>query len=70
TQNWLVAYADFNGLKKVFKGMDRRTGFGSGMKNAVEKLMKNYDDLYSDFSSFYPGLQTYTVNEIENNCRY
>lgn len=68
TQNWLVGYAGFDGLKRVFYGMDRRTGFGSGMKNAVEELKKNYDDLYSDFSSFYPGLQEYAVSEIENNC--
>jgi len=64
TQNWLVGYADFGGLKRVFYGMDRRTGFGSGMKTAVDELKENYDDLYSDFSSFYPGLQEYVFNEI------
>ncbi|NOX84502.1 MAG: DUF479 domain-containing protein [Chlorobi bacterium] len=64
TQNWLVGYADFNGLKRVFYGMDRRTGFGSGMKTAVDELKENYDALYSDFGSFYPGLQEYVLDEI------
>jgi len=64
TQNWLVGYADFDGLARVFYGMDRRTGFGSGMKTAVVALKDNYNDLYSDFSLFYPGLQEYVLDEL------
>ncbi len=64
TQNWLVGYAAFDGLARVFYGMDRRTGFRSGMKTAVEELKENYDDLYSDFNVFYPGLQEYVLEEM------
>lgn len=64
TQNWLVGYAGFDGLARVFRGMDRRTGYGSGMRTAVEELKKNYDDLYGDFSVFYPLISEYVLDEM------
>lgn len=56
SQNWLTAYAEFDGLKKVFNGMDRRTGRVSGMDLAVDSLVENYDALHADFQDFYPQL--------------
>ena len=35
TQNWIVGYSSFHDLQLVFYGMDRRTGFKSGMSKAV-----------------------------------
>ena len=64
TQNWLVAYANLNGLNSVFQGMDRRTGRISGMSNAVPVLMENYESLKGDFKSFYPLLEDFTKKEI------
>ncbi len=65
SQNWLTAYAGFNGLQQVFYGMDRKTGRISGMNKAVEVLKKNYEDLHKDFSTFYPELVTYSKMQLE-----
>jgi len=68
-QDWLTSYAKFSGLTRVFQGMDRRTSLLSGMSNAVEGLEKNYTGLKADFSAFYPELQTFSreaLDEIYN----
>ena len=64
SQNWLVGYANFNGLDAVFHGMDRRTGLLSGMSNAVPVLKDNYEGIKEDFFEYYPLLEEFTQNEI------
>ena len=64
SQNWLLAYANFNGLNSVFQGMDRRTGLKSGMANAIPVLMENYEGIKDDFLSYYPLLEEYCKIEI------
>jgi acyl carrier protein phosphodiesterase len=66
SQNWLTSYAEFEGLKQVFYGMDRRTGRISGMNNAVQTLIENYDELYTDFISFYPQLIDFSKESLDN----
>ncbi len=63
-QNWLSGYANINDLRRVFKGMDRRTGHISGMENAIPVLKENYDQLYIDFLEFYIQLQEYSRKEL------
>jgi len=63
SQNWLGGYADTDELKKVFYGMDRRTSNISGMRNAVDQLIENYDKLEEHFKEFYPQLQSYVESE-------
>jgi acyl carrier protein phosphodiesterase len=65
TQNWLVGYANLEDLRLVFFGMDRRTGFKSGMDKAIEVLEKNYNRLKIDFESFYPQLEAYSSKELK-----
>lgn len=64
SQNWLLAYANFNGLNAVFHGMDRRTGLQSGMSNAVPVLLENYNAIKEDFLNYYPILEKFTKEEI------
>jgi acyl carrier protein phosphodiesterase len=64
SQNWLVGYANFEGLDLVFYGMDRRTQLASGMRNSVKTLQENYAGLKEDFIEFYPELQEYTRKEL------
>ncbi len=68
-QNWLTAYADFSGLKNVFKGMDRRTGLLSGMGDAVAGLERNYDGLKQDFEAFYPELFQFSEQTLQRLLR-
>jgi len=65
SQNWLTSYANFDGLKHVFNGMDRRTGRVSGMDNAVSVLKQNYDELFADFKAYYPILIEFSKNSLE-----
>lgn len=68
-QNWLVGYANIDDLRRVFWGMDRRTKYISGMKNAVDQLIKNHKLLESHFIEFYPDLEEYareTLLELEH----
>lgn len=71
-QNWLVGYANFVDLHRVFGGMDRRTGRISGMENAVKILNENYNPLYLDFVEFYSELELFSKQrllEINQNRR-
>ncbi|MDX1471598.1 MAG: acyl carrier protein phosphodiesterase [Flavobacteriaceae bacterium] len=54
--NWLVSYAEIDGIKKVLQGMNRRTGLKSGMDMAVEDLRKFYVEFEDDFKQFFPDL--------------
>ncbi len=54
--NWLVNYSDLKRLKKSFEGLARRTPFDSGMENAVEDLVINYDEYLEEFREFFPQL--------------
>ncbi len=63
-QNWLVGYANLNDLQRVFNGMDRRTGYVSGMENAVKILNEKYDSLYLDFKEFYCELEKYSIQRL------
>ncbi len=72
-QNWLSGYANFNDLTRVFKGMDRRTGYISGMGDSVEVLMEKYTPLYEDFIEFYQELESFSKRRLtelihENNA--
>ncbi len=60
-QNWLTGYANISDLSRVFRGMDRRTGYISGMENAIDVLVENYDSLYENFKLYYPQLTDHAV---------
>lgn len=69
SQNWLTSYAEFDGLKQVFNGMDRRTGRISGMDKAVDVIKQNYDALYADFKDFYPQLIDFSKDKLDEMTR-
>jgi len=57
SQNWLVGYANFKELDRVFKGMSNRVKrLNSGMEDAVTDLQEQYELFYEDFSLFFPQL--------------
>lgn len=55
-QNWLVGYADFDKLTRVFQGMSRRSTFPSGMENAVDDLKAGYSLYEEEFRLFFPEI--------------
>jgi acyl carrier protein phosphodiesterase len=66
TQNWLVGYADFDGLQRVFNGMSRRTEYKSGMENAVADLKQDYHQYEADFREFFPDLISHSEHYLSN----
>ena len=62
-QNWLSGYANPNELKRVFRGMDRRSGGRSGLRYAMVPLEQYYDALRDDFREFYPKLYQFVMDE-------
>jgi acyl carrier protein phosphodiesterase len=61
-QDWLLAYAHFDGLQEAFAGMSRRTAFISKMENAVMDLKTDYESYQMEFRQYFPELCRF-VNE-------
>jgi acyl carrier protein phosphodiesterase len=57
--NWLLAYAHTGGIQTALEGMANRTSFYSGMENAVEALLDDYDDYLTEFRTFFPEVITH-----------
>jgi acyl carrier protein phosphodiesterase len=63
--DWLYSYQDFKFLQWSFHGLASRTKFESNMKNAVNDLVKNYEDFESDFKQFFPELIEFSDRKLE-----
>jgi acyl carrier protein phosphodiesterase len=64
-QNWLLNYAQLEGIRKTLTGMSKRTPFESGMEKAVESLEASYPIFKNEFSQFFEELQSYVSDEIK-----
>jgi acyl carrier protein phosphodiesterase len=58
-QNWLVSYAQTEGVARVLQGMARRTTFLSNMELAIHDLEKDYQAYSKEFLNFFPTLIDY-----------
>ena len=56
-QNWLLGYAELEGIARSLQGLSRRATPGSGMETAVAELRRNYAEYEADFREFFPELQ-------------
>ena len=63
-QNWLLSYSNLSDLERVFRGMNRRTNYLSGMDKAVEVLLDNYEEIKSHFMLFYPELEKFSHESL------
>lgn len=66
--NWLLSYADIDGIAQVLNGMNRRTGSISEMDRAVEDLEEHYQEFENDFRLFFRDLCEFSdqkMNEIK-----
>ncbi len=63
-QNWLLSYGGFEGMQMAFSGLARRTTFVSHMENAVDFLKKDYHSYNSEFSSYFPDLQKFVLDNF------
>lgn len=69
--NWLLSYAQTEGIQKVLEGMNRRTNNKSHMNLAINDLESHYGDFEADFQEFFDELIVFTDNKlIEINKLY
>ena len=64
-QNWLLHYAEIEGIARALGGLSRRASPGSGMDTAVVELEANYFEYKADFQEFFPQLQ----QQVEHTLR-
>lgn len=62
--DWLTNYADTGFLRRVFVGMHRRTEMRSEMLQAVDALLKNYQELGVLFDAFFPEAVLFVRGQI------
>ena len=62
--NWLLHYAEFDGIARALHGLSRRATPGSGMETAVAELQANYTAYEADFREFFPQLQEFVWSHL------
>ena len=64
--NWLVNYAQTEGIHRALTGMSRRTPYVSKMDEAVNDLIKYDDEFKEEFEMFFPELKSHVENMISH----
>ena len=59
--NWLLHYAEPEGVARSLAGLSRRATPGSGMETAGEELRRHYAAYKADFREFWPQLVQYVA---------
>ncbi|HEY9005947.1 acyl carrier protein phosphodiesterase [Ohtaekwangia sp.] len=64
--NWLVHYAQVEGIQRALTGMARRTPYESRMDEAAGDLRKYYADFKAEFELFFPQLKQHAEDFLRN----
>lgn len=62
--NWLLSYAQIEGIQKVLNGMNHRTNNISGMNRATHELQEFYDDFEKEFTVFFEELRAFSNEKL------
>lgn len=71
-ENWLLSYANLEGVQLVLNGMNRRTKGRSKMNEATKELQDHYDTFENDFTEFFNDLLSFSKEkrlEIEKEFK-
>ena len=63
-QNWLLNYANIEGIQKTLNGLASRTKYSSGMENAAPFLINHYKEFEFEFEVFFEEIINYTKEQI------
>ncbi len=66
--NWLVNYANLEGISRVLHGMNRRTNNRSRMNYAIDDLQEHYEAFESEFTAFFKELITFSQQKFNELC--
>lgn len=58
--NWLLNYANLEGIQRVLNGMNRRTKNISGMDKATLELKQYYNEFEQEFTLFFAELRAFS----------
>ena len=67
--NWLLNYANIDGIQRVLDGMNRRTQNKSNMNKATSELVTYYSEFENEFTLFFDELIAFSktkLSEITN----
>ena len=64
--NWLLNYANKDGIARVLNGMNRRTQNISKMNLAIVELERHYDEFEAEFTSFFDELIDFSKHKLES----
>lgn len=64
--NWLLNYAEVEGIQRALTGMSRRASFESKMDQAVTDLRLHYPEFQSDFNQFFPELKQFSEDWLKS----
>ncbi len=65
SDNWLLSYAEIDGIKRVLEGMNRRTQNKSKMNEATTELRKYYIEFEDEFTSFFSDLRQFSNHKLQ-----
>lgn len=65
-ENWLLSYANLEGIAKILFQMNRRTRNVSQMDLAVNDLKEHYEDFQAEFEAFFPDLKSFCEEKIKS----
>jgi acyl carrier protein phosphodiesterase len=63
--NWLCAYREINGILAALDRLGLRLRRPVPLGNAISVLRDNYDDLFADFSAFFPELISHLRQSVD-----
>jgi acyl carrier protein phosphodiesterase len=66
SDNWILNYANLEGIDQVLNGMNRRTKNISKMNFAILDLEKHYDEFEKEFSSFFQELIDFSKQKYKS----
>lgn len=64
TDNWLLNYANLEGIQRVLDGMNRRTKNISGMDKATLELRQYYSEFEDEFTIFFEELRLFSFEKL------
>ena len=63
-QNWLLQYADFDGISAILSQMNQRTKGLSHMDQAPADLLTFYAQFEQDFTLFFEEIRIFTQQQL------
>jgi acyl carrier protein phosphodiesterase len=66
SDNWILNYANLEGINQVLNGMNRRTKNISKMNFDILDLEKHYDEFEKEFSSFFQELIDFSKQKYKS----